>query len=496
MSEIETIGLVDHGERSIGRPADPRALGALVHALLGVRVGRGGPLEYLWHALDDRPVSEGGSEARDSVVWACRGGGKTYLGALATTLDMLMNPGIQVRIVAGSLQQAGHMHAHLCGMFASERLGPWVKGRITATRLQLANGSRVELLAQSQRAVRGTRVHRLRCDEVELFDPAIWEAAQMVTRSKDLGGRTVRASIEALSTMHVPFGLMHEIVNRADERGRRVFKWGIDAVLGACACAGEAERDACPIGEICEERSASLREGRIGPEDEGFFHASDALAMMRRVTRSVWEEEMLCVRPSRRDSVFPEFDLAAHVVHEAPGWSESARWVCGMDFGIRTSALLWAAIDHASGTVYVVDERVMENRVLGDQIEAIRSSGWPEPEWVGVDPAGGQRSRQSGATDIDVLRGAGLGVRDRRLGVEAGISLVRARLRDAAGRVRLVVDGRCERLIASLGSLHYDMRRRDKPEPVKDGHDHIADALRYLVVNLDQGYRAETGRWA
>ena len=39
------------------------------------------------------------------------------------------------------------------------------------------------VLAQSQRSVRGLRVQKLRCDEVELFDPAVWEAAQLTTRS-------------------------------------------------------------------------------------------------------------------------------------------------------------------------------------------------------------------------------------------------------------------------------------------------------------------------
>ena len=35
------------------------------------------------------------------------------------------------------------------------------------------------MLAQSQRAVRGLRVQKLRCDEVEMFNPSIWEAAQL-----------------------------------------------------------------------------------------------------------------------------------------------------------------------------------------------------------------------------------------------------------------------------------------------------------------------------
>jgi len=111
----------------------------------------------------------------DCVVWANRGGGKTFLGAVATLLDLVFKPGIEVRILGGSLEQSGRMHAHLTALMARPDLAPLVDGRISLKRLALVNGSSCEILAQSQTAVRGTRVQKLRCDEVELFDPLVWE---------------------------------------------------------------------------------------------------------------------------------------------------------------------------------------------------------------------------------------------------------------------------------------------------------------------------------
>src|SRR5690606_7299407 len=129
-----------------------------------------------------------------------------------TALDLIFKPGIEVRLLAGSLEQARRMHAHLRDLF--DRPGPasMVEGRVTERRLRLTNGSQAEILAQSQTSVRGTRVQKLRCDEVELFDPDVWEAAQLVTRSKECGPVRVRGSIECLSTMHVPYGIMHDLV--------------------------------------------------------------------------------------------------------------------------------------------------------------------------------------------------------------------------------------------------------------------------------------------
>lgn len=113
------------------------------------------------------PVAPPAPPIVDCVVWANRGGGKTMLGAIATLLDLLYKPGIQVRILGGSMEQAQRMHEHLRGFFAREPFGGLVKGKITDRRIALINSSAVELLAQSQTSVRGTRVQKLRCDEVE-----------------------------------------------------------------------------------------------------------------------------------------------------------------------------------------------------------------------------------------------------------------------------------------------------------------------------------------
>lgn len=65
--------------------------------LAGVCERHGTPLDYLEHVFFEK---EG-----EAVVWACRGGGKTMVGAVATLLDLLFKPGCQVRIIGGSREQ-------------------------------------------------------------------------------------------------------------------------------------------------------------------------------------------------------------------------------------------------------------------------------------------------------------------------------------------------------------------------------------------------------
>ncbi len=622
------------GRRSAARreavgeaPRTREALHALVREWLEVEVptvalldGHTAPMDYLAHAFFDGAEGGGGAladgtDARDEtggnsfagasgslggawvgdcVVWASRGGGKTFLGALATALEMVFKPGIEVRVLAGSMEQAQRMHAHLRSIYSIPRLERLIDGRITERRIRLVNGSKVELLSQSQASVRGTRVQRLRCDEVELFDPRVWEAAQLTTRSKRCGEWMVRGRIECFSTMHVPHGLMQTLVEECAQGKRRLFKWGVLDVLGVCeaervcgvedehrpdahvACrvAPEAHCDtpknplppppppeppgpspraqsstgrgtmsehACPLWEECQGK-AKARAGNAAGVGVGHVTIDDAIAMKGRVSRATWESEMLCLRPSRTDAVLPEFEMARHVVawtdwdgaearagshgdradqeklnggearrgsHEqmkigqaplgARGHQEAGDlWVAGMDFGFRgLTVVLWGVVPGGrggrGGVLWIVRERALSGQVLRTHVEALRASV-PPVAWVGIDPAGNAVSEQTGVSARQVLGNAGLVVRDRRMGVQEGLELVRARLAPAdKGPVRLRVHARCRRLIESLSRYHYASERPDSSEPVKDGFDHAVDALRYLVVNLDRPYKAESG---
>src|SRR5262245_20885688 len=141
------------------RPRTVRGLRGYVRFVLGFTMpcrpvidGHDSPMDYLAHAFFEERESSGN---RDCVVWANRGGGKTQLGAIATLLDMLFKPGIQVRILAGSFEQSSRMYRHLKAMLDDDTFRDLVSGDLTGRSVELANGSRVEVLSQSERSVRG-----------------------------------------------------------------------------------------------------------------------------------------------------------------------------------------------------------------------------------------------------------------------------------------------------------------------------------------------------
>ncbi len=456
--------------------------------------GHNAPFEYLCHAFfEDR-------QPRDCVVWANRGGGKTFYAALATLLDMVFKPGIEIRILGGSLEQSKRMHAHLRELFATEPFDAMIEGRITERRIRLSNGSSVELLAQSQTSVRGTRVQKLRCDEVELFDPGVWEAAQLVTREKRCADTRVRGSIECLSTLHVPYGLMHELVARSIEDGqrtRRVFRWGVVDVLGACdeshQCIGDD--GPCPLAPECAGKAKTRRENAGDPARvPGHITIDDAIALKSRVGAATWSAEMLCLRPQRSDCVLPEFDPPVHVVDRLPAGAAHWPWVGGMDFGIRSPTVILFAAVAPDGRLWVGREHVRSDTGLDAHIRTI-TEHTPALGWIGVDPAGRQRGLQTGISDVQAMRQRGLKVYDQPVRLHEGLNLVRARLRPATGEARLYIHRSCEKLIESMAKYHYPRGQPFCDAPEKDGSDHCVDALRYLIQNLDKKFTASCDRY-
>lgn len=469
------------------RPADDDALQGWLQVMLGIDVPREAvcekhvsPMQYLSHVFFEK---EG-----DPIVWANRGGGKTYYGAVATLLDMIFKPGISIRILGGSLEQSQRMYSYLREMLERAVLCDLVAGKMTREGVSLRNGSRVELLAQSEASVRGQRVQKLRCDEVELFDRMVWEAGQFTTRSKICGGVEVRGSVEVFSTMHRPYGLMHELVEEAKEAGRGwvLLPWCALDVMGRC----EASRmcEGCLIEGACEGRAKDF---------EGFLRVEDVINQRKRVSGEKFGAEMLCEAPSRSDAVFPEFSIGKHVVDVAA--RKDVPWVGGMDFGMRSPfVMLWGQVIegdlHAGGRIEIMDEYVATDCTIREHIREIEGRGWPAVSWAGVDPAGHQRSEQTGVSSIDLLKDAGYRIKTKRLGLGMGIDIVRCWLEGVDGEMSLVIHPRCVKLIESLTNYHFDPEYPERKQPVKDGYDHAVDALRYMLMNVPRCEGVEV-RW-
>lgn len=427
------------------------------------------PLEYLRRSYFE--------PANDLVVWAPRGGGKTRLGALATFLDLLHKPRCSVRILGGSLEQSLRMWEHLHGDLL-ELAEKQLDGRSRARRIHLLNGASAAVLTQSQRNVRGQRVQKLRCDEVDEFDPEIWEAAQLTVRSleKPAGDDwppIITGSVHALSTLHRPFGLMQRIIDQAEAANTHIIKWCLLDVLQRCpperTCAD------CDLRDDCNGVAKSAC--------EGFFSIEDAIRAKRRVSLQTWECEMLCRRPAIRDSVFPEFNPEIHIADSPLGRRSTPGeiWLA-IDFGYSNPfACLWIHC-REDGIIHVIDEYIQQRRPLHEHIVHIQSRAHPPATHVACDPSGNGKNDQTAQSNVDLLRQHYNHVHTKGSRIADGLEKIRAGLRPAAGDPTLFVHPRCKKLIRAFQSYHFAPGGSELP--LKDNeNDHPIDALRYFYIN-------------
>src|SRR5262249_52821280 len=96
------------------------------------------------------------------------------------------------------------------------------------------NGSAVAIMSHSERSVRGVHPQKIRCDEVELITPEVFDAAQLATQSRLCGDTYVRGSVECFSTMHQPWGVIQRLIDECRHGRRILFKWNIADALARC----------------------------------------------------------------------------------------------------------------------------------------------------------------------------------------------------------------------------------------------------------------------
>lgn len=498
------------------RPGSQDGLKRLLRRYLGLNIpdvrvcdGHDSPMDYLWYAYSrDRLYqehrntrtqglkktrkseipsakfgidSEGqylsesncGRDARvpmngDCIVWANRGGGKTMLAAMATLLEGLFKDGCQTRILAGSLEQAGRMYGYLRD-FAEGRFYEQLDGKLLKESCKFKNGAQVQVLAQSSREVRGQHVQKLRCDEIELFDDRVLEAAKFITQSS---ARQV-AAMEMLSTMHRPYGIMQKLIEESVASGIRVFKWCVWEVIERCTSDRSCSR--CPLNEDCRGKARRAK---------GYLRIDDVITQMQRSSRAGFEAEMLCLRPHLENAVFDEFDPRVHVAEVS--FDARLPLYRGIDFGYKNPFVcLFIQVD-GDGTVRVFDEYVQSRKITAENAEAIKTLtpvGEDQVAGTFCDPAGKGKHATSGKSEMQVLTEMEIRVQASKSEIKDGLELIRAALRAGDGSRRLVINRKCKQLIKAMESYRYPDTGPSEV-PLKDGeHDHLIDALRYFFIH-------------
>ena len=348
--------------------------------------------------------------------------------------------------------------------------------------MSLRQRLRGRVLTQSATSVRGTHVQKLRCDEVELFDEDVFAAAKFTTLSTDV----CVGSMELISTMHRPYGIMQREVAAAAGVGVPVFKWCLWETIEKCV---GRDCSRCPLWGDCRGRAKNAA---------GYLRIDDCITQMRRSSRSAWESEMLCIRPSSEYIVFGEFDSDVHV--RPVDYDPNLPLYRTLDFGfVNPFVCLWVQADNEGG-VRVIDEYVRSRATIDVHAKEMKTrTPWPKsrsrPPSATPQAPGPTTSRAPCRPRVAEPGHPG------EVPPEYDPRRHRADppgLRAGDGSTALVISPRCPRLIEAMECYHYpdNVRAAAGELPFKDGvYDHPIDALRYFFIHRKRPTQSASRRY-
>ncbi len=471
------------------------------------------PLDYLAHSFFEKS-GQGGTG--DAVVWACRGGGKTTIGAVATLLDMVYKPGIQIRILAGSFEQGEKMYTYLRQLLrthtshSSSKIPPPAAALNSTTApasmsspnptaASVANASKNSAATKSNSSTppsgRPPNSSPAASNRKNPARPPPPDPRHPSKSSPPCRGMPRQHSMALRHCGTSPVAAcMQQIL--ADPRRTpnpaarhlRLVRPGTSSKNALTLVTAET----CPLWDSCQGRAKHA---------DGFVPIEDVLAMKSRISLATWQHEMLCHPPRFENAVFPAFRRDLHLAEverrPAPGqwiFLDGRRFyvesiIAGVDFGYAGAfvCLSMAILREAHAikgprAVWIFHELVTREQTVARNADAMRlQSG--EVSTVYCDVAGRHTNSQTGRTDERVLRDAGFTTRCRPMKIDEGIGMIAESIgTHARPRARLFIDPQCIRLIAAFEGY----RRSPDGKPEKDGaHDHLIDALRYAIVNHD-----------
>ena len=432
--------------------------------------GHQGPFDFVADAYFERVSS--------ALVLACRTGGKTLNIAALNVLDAGFK-GTSVANVAGSKLQAKRCYDYSKGFWERD---PILEAKLEKEPLmsetRLKGGVTYEILAGSTKSVRSPHVPRLRMDEIEEMDDAVFNGALSIPTSQ--GG--VPAQVVMASTRHKAHGKMQKMLDEAEEKGFRVYQWCVWETMQACEhdcracpmrrdCVGCGEDDPpcnkCPLEETCEGRARNA---------DGYRTYEDVLQQFMLHDRDTWESEHLCSRPSKHLLVYPAFDQAVHLVDDVPPGLDP--WGC-VDWGFENPFVFLSVGVAGNEKKYVLEENYRRHMTDAELASEMWEKYGGKIRNVACDP--------SNPGGIKEFKKVGFRVLARASKVKDGISEIRKDLKPNTGSPRLYfVRGKTRELTAEMESYQ---NRPGSDEPKKED-DHGPDAIRYLYAVNVKGRKA------
>ena len=152
----------------------------------------------------------------------------------------------------------------------------------------------------------------------------------------------------------------------------------------------------------------------------------------------------------------------------------------GIDFGwVDPTAVVFGALDRDKDILYLFEEYSQNERTPQQhlfEMSKMRSiSEFVYHHPYAGDPSGGSRSQKDGESLFKLYDQCGVKITPANNSREPGVQTVLQRMQNG----KLKIFNTCVKLLSEIGMYARD----DKTKQVRDGNDHLVDAMRYLVMS-------------
>jgi hypothetical protein len=452
--------------------------------------GHAAPLDFLASWCLDRPSM--------SVVCGPRGGGKSFLRALATHLDSIRDDFHHTRILGGSLSQSEQIYNALKDFDRADPHGGFFEG-VTKTKATYSTGSTVAILSASPTSVRGPHIPTLCLDEVDEIETDTRDSALGMCMERD----GIPASVAMTSTWHRVGGPMADLMERGQAGEFPTWTFCIFEALQGCDAGRSGPRvdgpdlyagcPECPIRPFCHSDVRPHPDTGI-PEPKakrsaGHYAIDSLIQKVRAVSRRVFEADYLCSGPKADGLWFPAFDAKVMVDAEAAEYDPRRPAYLGVDSGVVTGAC-WFQVDESGPApiVTVFADYLREGMTAESNARAMlevsvsRCNGRVDLGWT--DPAGGARN-PVGPTVLQEYARVGLHLRPWPVvSVGESLNVLEGMVNPASGPPRLYLHPRCVHTIRAFQNYRRAKRKgqwMDFPEDPCHPHEDLIDALRGAI---------------
>jgi hypothetical protein len=362
------------------------------------------------------------------------------------------------------------------------------------SRTKFKNGSLLQVVSGTTKALNGPHPSKVSIDEVELMDLVTLEQGLSMAMTK----HGIKSQTVMFSTRKTSNGTMSTLIDEQQERQLSVYNFCIWETLERCTreCHDDPEFGDCIAFDKCKGKAHSSR---------GWYPVADFIQKTANLSKSMFATEWENKTPSGGMKVYGEhFDEEVHVLSMVGGGRfktfqsvfqekeipKNWRRIGGMDFGANFAFGMIAIEPRYDIWILFFEYFYNQDRLLGTHANIIKS----HPYWRRGLPI---FSDPSAKQSILEMRAYGLNCLPAMNDLAEGVDEVKKRLEVSAvnGLPRFFVMDTCIETRREFGLWEHGSLPDGKPDldTYEDGNDHCLDgAVRYPIFTYPRMPKSHT----